>query len=336
MGTYELRVCSRVSDPSSYVELLNQSFNVPVGQSFLRDFPIWSHVFADQPSIRRFCIESGGRIVATASIRCMEVCPNSSTVIAVLGAVACHPDHRGQGLATRLIQQAMNWARSQKVSLVFLWSSEYAFYEKLGFQPFGIQVRCPLRLLLSAPESLTLSPPQRGLNAGILQRLRARDVPWVKDLGEDRFYPAHPHVQWYSLGTPNQVSAYAAIGRGIDLSEHVHEWGGDPEDLIRLLGWIERENSQRILLSSISALDHLFPSWRRLGVSHIPGDLPHSAVLEPLCLAHPIEGRFPAWWSLRGGVPELALSEMISESQWENSSRIWDQNSFWFWGLDAS
>ena len=360
MSTYEFREYCRQRDSESYGDLLNQGFQVPKGQNFLEDFPIWSDPFSQSSKIKKFCIYLDHQIVASASIRIAELrlmeSPRNSPLstcsgledlnlsvrgvqVALLGAVVCHERHRGQGLATRVVLEALNWARQQRASFVFLWSAEHSFYQKLGFLPFGVQVRCSLRALLESQKRQSFQSHfqlQKGFNPGILAQIKERRGGLVNDLSLDHYYRAHTHVQWYSLGGVEQVSAFAAVGRGIDLDQHVHEWGGDSQQLIQLLGLIQRENPEAIFLSSVQGLDQLFPQWRSIGQGSQGVSPISTPILEPLCLAYPIEGTFLSRWGLRGQESDLDSHFVLRQRGATGESMTLDQSAFWFWGLDAS
>src|SRR5206468_3218299 len=95
--------------------------------------------------------------------------------------------------------------------------------------------------------------------------------------------------------------AYAALGRGIDLPNLIHEWGGDPGSLRMLLGSIRKVYPGCGILGSPELLE-------RFGLATAAGGM--SA--EFLCMARIIdparllEGYFPP-----SQVPRVACSPML-------------------------
>jgi hypothetical protein len=56
--------------------------------------------------------------------------------------------------------------------------------------------------------------------------LKESDRPW---------FEAHKNVIWYYSKIGEKVTAYCALGRGIDLQGMIHEFGGEKETLLNLL-----------------------------------------------------------------------------------------------------
>ena len=336
---------ARIQDVS-YAELLNLCFDVPEGEDFLTDFPVWSSRFLKPHSCKRLSILLGDQWIASASIRLANLRVeyealgdgltgsshssdahlssnrsfnhsfsrrSSKIKIALLGAVACHPKYRGQGLASDLIQRACDWAQSQGAQGVFLWGSEPALYVRLGFRYFGQQVRSPLRVLDLGVHRDGQFEVRSGFNSDLFHCLQKRRGGLELGAEDELLYQAHRSVEWRYVLDQGKVLAYAGLGRGLDLKEHVHEWGGDVSALRLIFKTILKDYPQAILLSSSAHLDGYFPGWRSLCVGASASSVLSSPVVEPLCLALFFD---------------------------QNSFRFYSDQSqvrlFWFWGLDAS
>jgi hypothetical protein len=77
---------------------------------------------------------------------------------------------------------------------------------------------------------------------------RKRENGLALQSSDRQWLSAHKNVQWYWSGSAERPGAYAAIGRGIDLQNIVHEWGGNAAELRALLGAIHRDHPEAVLL----------------------------------------------------------------------------------------
>lgn len=215
--------------------LLDLCFQLPRGHHFLDDFPVWDPRF-EVPGVMRFEIHDSSQLVASCGIRTANLMVGEHSMpIAILGGVCTHPQMRGQGLASQIISKALDWARKQGAVSVFLWGAETGLYQRQGFSPFGNQARLPLSHVLVALGAGSLNSDATIIEAGLdhelytvvcgrTDGLSLRPEDWL-------WYSRHKHVKWYFSRREGHPTAYAAVGRGIDLVGHVHEWGGNSEDL---------------------------------------------------------------------------------------------------------
>ena len=365
MNSYALTESLSSMAEETYAELLNLCFEVPQGQDFLNDFPVWSSHFLDPLQSRRFSITCNDQLVASASIRVVTLrveSPESGLNpdatdelsrtdslklrVAILGAVACHPNHRNQGLASELIQRTCRWAHEQEVSAIFLWSSEPALYQRLGFNPFGLQVRCRLQLLLKNETQQSEYQMKQGFNSQIFKLIQRRRGGLELTPKDQLLYAAHSSVQWLYVTRNEEVLAYAGLGRGIDLQDHVHEWGGDPYALNFIFQKLVREQPHTILLSSPGHLNHYFPHWRSLDASESPEDILTQPVIESLCLANFFSSNTRGEQAINmESLPNLHERDWIQTRDLSNGNPMSSEevlereelsHFFWFWGLDAS
>src|SRR4051794_10599080 len=80
--------------------LLDQSFSISEPSHFFDDFPVWDPQFAPE-SVIQLGIFQSEKLVSTAGVRLAEIKVPSgrSFSVALIGAVATHPDWQNQGLA---------------------------------------------------------------------------------------------------------------------------------------------------------------------------------------------------------------------------------------------
>ena len=126
-----------------------------------------------------------------------------------------------------------------------LWSDRCGFYERLGFRTFGSE-----RLIVLSP---LWSPPSRDHGAGLrcIREAGEKDIPALELLhAGQRSFCRRSREDWraflkitnvrvfllMSKATGGRPIAYAAMGKGLDFPETVHELGGTPTALSELLG----------------------------------------------------------------------------------------------------
>ena len=274
-----------------FERLLNDAFGVPSGRTFFDDFPVWDE--QNGAEILRLGLRSqDGALAACSAMRFAHLWNGGQTrKVALIGCVASSQFHRGKGLATQVVHELLGRARRNGAAAAILFGTEEGLYSRLGFQPTGDQVRVPLL-------DLNLEAPAEGSPVGVewvdslftlLQnrksglQLQASDRMWMQ---------AHRHNTWWWWGLPTQPQAYACVDRGIDLGGFVHEWGGDPVALKKLLGFLVQIRPELTLLGNPFHLGQA-------------GLLPPGTELEPMCLTLPLQPDFEwhgdTWlWGLDG------------------------------------
>jgi predicted N-acetyltransferase YhbS len=242
--------------------LLDHCFDVPPGRHYFDDFPIWDPaVVPEDPSLYRRTTFDQDRLIACAGMRLVTAGP-ARLPLALIGAVATDPAYRGKGFASTLVSELCVHAAGEGARFALLWGSEHRLYERLGFALAGKQIRAPLAQL-----SLESAPVQvlEGWDDSLFETIRNRP-DGVNLRQEDlRWYRLQKSVQWYRCEHEGRITAYAAMNRGIDLQNIVHEWGGERSPLSRLLARIRAIHPQAELLGpadspefGLSAFPHEF------------------------------------------------------------------------------
>lgn len=97
---------------------------------------------------------------------------------AMIGTVYTRPDRRGQGLASRLLQEAAQRLRQEEVAFAVLWTGQPAFYARLGWQAADCGLLGSLELAPSAPAlpAGVRALPLRAAQAQV-EELRRRCLP---------------------------------------------------------------------------------------------------------------------------------------------------------------
>jgi GNAT superfamily N-acetyltransferase len=277
-GQLHLDLIEGPAKSAQFGALLDRTFKVPAPGRFFDDFPIWDEKLGPgRERTARIGVWDGSELVSSAGVRLAELrVPAGDLKVALIGAVATAESHRGRGLASRTVSLAVEWAREREAALVLLWGSETALYQRLGFELCGMQVRASLKDLDLGPKHTDFSNVVlgRGWIPSILRSMRLRGSGLRLAQSDERWIEAHQNVDWYWLGDPADPLAYAALGRGIDLQNLVHEWGGESSAALKLLlQLIRMEHPEAQLLAS----PHLLGAWG----FHAPA----RAEIEFLCMA---------------------------------------------------
>jgi GNAT superfamily N-acetyltransferase len=89
--------------------------------------------------------EKGDTLSHVALLECPVLVEGKWHNMGALHGICTKATHRGQGLATELIQEALQWAK-ERCQTVFLFTEIPAFYEKLSFQriqEYRFHLSCP-------------------------------------------------------------------------------------------------------------------------------------------------------------------------------------------------
>lgn len=176
-----------------------------------------------------------GRVVATVATRRFAWRRHEeSGRAAMAGLVATHPAHRGQGVATALLEGAVAGLAEDGASAVVLWTTRPSLYERVGFRredpgvlgavPGGAGDRD-----LPAAEPVAPSP---------LEAIRRESAAlWIERTAEawDCVPPPAGEVVTYRT-----ERAYALAGRAGGAS-YLYELAGDEGDFDRLLQALRRD-----------------------------------------------------------------------------------------------
>jgi hypothetical protein len=160
--------------------------------------------------------------------------------VAAVGQVWTDPAFRGKGFATRVLQELEPVMRNEGVSHAILWTGEPDLYRKIGYVPAGRQFDFVRPPALEGPAACDIVGPESPKQfsaikrADYLKRIQeAYDRHPLRSIrSEDDWkkYASIPNVHWYT-----HEDAYAVVGKGIDLENVVHEWGGSPKNCVALL-----------------------------------------------------------------------------------------------------
>jgi GNAT superfamily N-acetyltransferase len=183
-------------------------------------------------------IEEDGEVRSTCVILPRElISAGVSLRVGLIGSVSTHPDYRGRGLASTVLEAAEEALRAQGCVLGLLWADAAGFYQQRGWREFSTEVDFAL-----PAEILPLLPTATGVrrmradDANALHALYARhDEHCVRTAAENAALLSMPGMEVFVREHEGKPVAYTCCGRGGDLQGVVHEWAGKTEDVLPLL-----------------------------------------------------------------------------------------------------
>jgi GNAT superfamily N-acetyltransferase len=188
---------------------------------------------------RLLALHGGGKVRSACALLVREFVAQGSRVRGgLIGCVTTDPAFGRRGFATRLLAEAEAELARAGCAFALLWADDPRFYLERGYGPVGRE----LDFLLPGGFAAALPRPS-GVRA-----MRAGDEPAIHALycahatrvertaQESAALLACPGMTTLVLERAGAVAAYACLGRGADLGDAIHEWGGATEDVLGLLG----------------------------------------------------------------------------------------------------
>jgi GNAT superfamily N-acetyltransferase len=255
--------------------LVSKAFGYLPPHTFFDDFPVW-----DDESVIRLGILENQELISHVGVRLTQM-KTSQTLdrVALIGAVATDARFRGQGLSTSLLREAIQISENQNCSFSILWGSEHEFYAKLGFTLQGVQARAPLSSLELNLKNFPLREIKTGLTEKIFKSLGSQKNGIALTEKDRSWFFQHKTVHWFYLEEP---FAFVGYERGLDLPQHVHEFGGDIAGIQKILFQIFSAQPNAQIIGTHAALAQL-------------GFLEEAIIEEHLCLARPHSALKPKW-----------------------------------------
>ncbi len=282
-------------------EVLGEWFAPGEPVSLREEYPL---LFQDHPAVRHYVARGdGGEPLSHAALLVRHVVSGPARLrIGMISCVATKPSERGKGLASLVVNRAVESAREKHCALVLLWSELEGFYERLGFRRMGKEW-----IFLLAPQAFEGSPfpepiPYEDRFASQVWALHQRRTIRVERSREEmEALLAIPGTRtWLARGADGEIGAYACIGKGRDFQGVIHEAGGEPRLLEALLGSILSRSGESIpFLASPLEVD-LAAALARRGIHPSQGALGLGILLDTDALAHftrslgPLAQRFQA------------------------------------------
>lgn len=209
--------------------------------------------------------------------------PAISLKVGLIGSVVTASSHRQQGLSRQILEDCLKNAAQQECDLALLWTDIPDFYRKLGFEYLGTenQFLIDKPLPTSARPSLLLNKSQ--ISSDAVHHLYRKHSVQTQRSADDiaRFMKipnSHVYTAWSS---ENQLLAYAVEGKGADLQNHIHEWGGNIPELFALLNFIRTDSQKNPRLLVPSHSKNLIRHLTAAGLSRVENFLGMGRIVRP-------------------------------------------------------
>lgn len=206
----------------------------------------------------------------------------------LIGSVSTDPEWQGKGLGTRLLIETEAALQRKGCAFALLWAEDPNFYLKRGYCPLGGEddFSIPTSLRSVLPESTGAREMREGDEPAIHALYDAHFTRLGRTVEETTALLDCPGMKTLVLERDDQLVAYACMGRGSDLPDAIHEWGGEAEDVLPLVRahleqrFDEDEDGQLFLMAPTTATD-LRTLLISLGAHHQRGILGLGKLLDP-------------------------------------------------------
>jgi GNAT superfamily N-acetyltransferase len=199
---------------------------------------------------RVFILIGDGQIVASCAYTLFNIpsfaeAESTNSRIAGISLVITHPNYRGRGFSKRLMFECEEQARSEGAFLSLLWSDLYDFYSKLGYCLGGQE----LQWNITDTQKEILIPYKTTRNLDEIQSLYPDQSIFPKR--DWTQYKKFTELKNFEIIVPQPnglTNAYIMIGKGRDLKNCIHEFGGDPQQIIQLIRSYQYTERQKLAL----------------------------------------------------------------------------------------
>jgi GNAT superfamily N-acetyltransferase len=230
------------------VEFLTHSLRPEHSWSIENEYPTALNL-QNRHNIR--IITDQNQIVSHAVVKPMVIkSPHLIYKVAGIGSVVTHENYRNQGFSQKVLSDCLIVARDQKCDIAILWTHLHDFYRKVGFELAGTELSHTFQNEFQAPRVGLRYSNDKNVSPEALNRLYTQhSVGSVRTADEIKQYLKIPHTRVYTAwNADNTLAAFAVEGKGADLQNYIHEWGGQVPDLLSLMSYVRKEKKQAVTL----------------------------------------------------------------------------------------
>ena len=155
----------------------------------------------------------------------------------LIGSVSTDPAWRHKGLGTRLLVEAEAALQREGCAFALLWADTPEFYLERGYGPIGTEedflISSELVRNLPGTEGVRPMTPD---DAAPIHALYERHTARVERTAQETAaLLGCPDMLTLVREEQGELVGYACRGRGRDLGDFIHEWGGDSEGVLALI-----------------------------------------------------------------------------------------------------
>ena len=222
--------------------------------------------------------------------------------IGLIGSVSTDESYREQGLATEVLLRAEAELIKQGSIASILWADDPTFYLSRGYNAIGNEVdfRMGIECAASLPRSSGARRRRDADNEGIHALYQQHACRVERTAQETAALLACPRMETLVLERDGEVLAYACCGRGRDLENTIHEWGGETSLVLSLIrAHLERRFGEgmsdaqgHLFLMSPIGEEKLHAALLAAGATQAKGILALGRILDAQGAARLLEERF--------------------------------------------
>lgn len=170
--------------------------------------------------------------------------------VGAIGSVVTNENYRNQGWSQKIIQRCNELALDQQCDISILWTNLYDFYRKMGYELAGYEMSYVFDHELAYDKEAYKYSAENNVSPDAIAKLYMQhSVATIRTLEEFKKFTQIPNTKIYTAWTKQgALAAYAIEGKGVDLQNYIHEWGGSVPALINLLGYIREHKKQSFTL----------------------------------------------------------------------------------------
>jgi N-acetylglutamate synthase-like GNAT family acetyltransferase len=223
---------------ASAISLINRCLRPNGPPSILKEYPL---VLGKENLTNMRVIVHEDRVVSHAAVYFQTLRSGKLALqVGGIGSVATHPEFRGKGLASAVVEDCIRIMTEAGCHLAVLWTQRHSFYRRFGFESAGSEYLFQLNIEnvrpagRRPPEFIPYSLDYLPEIINIHERELLRTE---RSRREYEVYFSLPKTKTLLAVREGNVTAYAVMGKGEDFPNCVHEWGGDSDDVL----WVTRK-----------------------------------------------------------------------------------------------
>jgi GNAT superfamily N-acetyltransferase len=178
--------------------------------------------------------DEGNPLSTCAILERRAVTSAGSFGLGLIGSVVTDPNARGKGYAREVLKVAEQTLGAESCAIAMLWADDPTFYQHLGWIPAGCELDYVLypESAFFMPDADHVRPATEADTIAIHELYLAHPERLERSLEETDALLGAPKMQIVVHEQGGEVTAYACLGRGDDLEQVVHEWGGTNEAML--------------------------------------------------------------------------------------------------------
>lgn len=176
--------------------------------------------------------------------------PHAIFKVGAIGSVVTDPNHRRKGYSKKNIEHCEELARKQDCDLIILWTDQFDYYRKMGFELAGYDYSFLYEKAAQIKNKNLRFVTGNNVDPQALLKLYSQHtVHAVRSIDDFKHYLKIPNSNLFTAWSPdNQLLAYAVEGKGADLINYIHEWAGQVDALVDLFEYIRQQKNEVITI----------------------------------------------------------------------------------------